>query len=246
MSSHAILIPARFKSSRLPGKPLIEIFGKALIERVWERCRAIEKNENIFILTDNSKIHNFCKKKGINSIITPVSCMTGTDRIYFFAKKHKYDFYINVKGDEIFIDHSSVKKIINGTKKYNQITNGYCEIKKIQDFKNVNVPKLVFDIKKNLLYMSRAPIPLGKSGNFIKSYKQICIYGFPRSALMSFGRLKTKTPNEKIEDIEILRFLEIGLKVKMIKVKDSLMAIDVFKDINRAKKILIGQNIRNQ
>ena len=102
----------------------------------------------------------------------------------------------------------------------NQIFNAMCDIKNEKDFKNVNIPKVVTTNKSNLLYMSRAPIPLSKNKKFIRSKKQVCIYSFPRVALKIFSN-SSKTKNEFIEDIEILRFLDLGYAVKMIEVSGS-------------------------
>ena len=159
------------------------------------------------------------------------------------ARKIKRKFYFNVQGDEIFFSTSALKKIINETVRLKKnITNGMTKIKNIKEFISLSVPKVVTNNKDYLLYMSRSPIPGNKNKKFVSGYKQVCIYGFPRKSILTLNKFKSKTKNENIEDIEILRFLDLGEKVKMIKVNGSKLAIDTYKDFNEAKKILKKKN----
>ena len=234
-----IVIPARYKSSRFPGKPLALINNKAMIEYVWEICLSVTNKNNIIVATDHKKILNFCNKKNINVIMTSPLCLTGTDRVAEVSKKIKRKQYINVQGDEPLINPADIKKIINVSKKYpDLIINGMCEIKNIKDYKSYDVPKVTFDKNKNLLYMSRAPIPASKNKSFNKAYKQVCIYSFPRKSLAKYIAKKSKTFFENIEDIEILRFLEMSIKVKMAEVSSSAIAVDRHEDILRVEKFL--------
>jgi 3-deoxy-manno-octulosonate cytidylyltransferase (CMP-KDO synthetase) len=238
MISYLLVIPARYKSTRFPGKPLVNIFGKTMLERVYERCKKATNEKNIIIATDSEKIVQHCILKKMNFIKTSDKCLTGTDRVAEVSKKIKKTFYINVQGDEPLIEPLDIKKIIKCAQKNpNQIFNAMCDIKNEKDFKNVNIPKVVTTNKSNLLYMSRAPIPLSKNKKFIRSKKQVCIYSFPRVALKIFSN-SSKTKNEFIEDIEILRFLDLGYAVKMIEVSGSSIAVDTPADLLRVKKTL--------
>ena len=109
-------------------------------------------------------------------------------------------------------------------------------IKSSHDYKNASVPKVVINNNNELLYMSRAPIPGSKKMNFYKAYRQVCVYSFTKNFLSTFGRHKIKSVNEKVEDIEILRFLDFGLKIKMIKVSGSEISLDTYKDLKIIKK----------
>ena len=213
-----IVIPARYKSKRLPGKPLVNIGGLPMIVRTYNQCRKVVGKDKIIVATDSNKIKKVCDQHDINSLITSNKCLTGTDRVAEVAKKINCDFYINVQGDEPFFNPQDLKKLINkAVKNPTQIINGYAEIKDKKLFFNSSIPKLVFDKKKNLLYMSRGPIPSNKKYSFEKGWRQVCAYSFPKKMLSIFSKTKAKTPIESIEDIEILRFIEMGFKVKMIK-----------------------------
>ena len=231
-----VVIPARYKSKRLPGKPLAKIGGLPMIVRTYNQCRKVVRKDNIIVATDSVKIKKVCNEYKINSIITSSKCLTGTDRVAEVAKKINCNFYINVQGDEPFFNPYDLKKLINiAKKKPNEIINGYAEIKDKKLFFSSSIPKVVFDRKEYLLYMSRGPIPSNKKFVFKKAWRQICAYSFPKKALSDFTKIKNKTPIESLEDIEILRFLEHGHRVKMIKMSNKSLAVDNNEDLEKAK-----------
>tara|TARA_B100000945_G_scaffold320076_1_gene329013 strand:+ start:3582 stop:4331 length:750 start_codon:yes stop_codon:yes gene_type:complete len=236
-----IIIPARYKSSRFEGKPLAPILGIPMIKRVWSQCIKAASEDNVFVATDSKRINDFCSTEGMRSIMTSENCLTGTDRVFEASQKIDADLYINVQGDEPLIDPSDIHKVIEESlKNPGEIINAMAEISDENDFRSSAVPKVICDIKGNLLYMSRAPIPTNKNNEFIKAYKQVCIYAFPRHTLESFASNTTKTTIEAIEDIEILRFLEMGIKVKMIEVSQSSIAVDYPEDIEKVENVLQG------
>ena len=239
MFNYCLAIPARFNSSRLPGKPLLNIKGKKLIERVWLKCLKVVPHKRIFILTDDKRIYKFCSLKKMNVIMTSKKNKTGTDRIYEFSKKYKFDCYINVQGDEPLINTNDIRKFIKIAKKNPDLVhNGMTKIKSKDDFFNHNIPKVVVNKRSELLYMSRAPIPINKKGEHVKSFKQVCIYSFPKNKLNLFGKIKEKSKNENIEDIEILRFIDNEVKVKMIEFQKSSIAVDTLSDLMKVRKIV--------
>lgn len=236
MKDFYLVIPARLESSRLPNKVMLTIKKKTILEWIYLKCRKTINKKNIYILTENIEIVDFCKQKKINCFLTKKT-LTGTDKIFEFSKFYKAKFYINVQGDEIFFDTKSLKKIIYTAKKNpRKLLNCYTEIKNKKEYFSQNVPKMVFDSNSNLLYSSRAPIPSNKLKKFIMAYKQVCIYSFPYRELQYFGKLKKKTRFENFEDIEINRFIELGFKVLLIKSKGSIRAIDTIEDYRFAKK----------
>lgn len=238
---HVIIIPARYESSRFPGKPLVEINGRSMIERVWQRCCMAVDSEIVFVATDDQRIVEHCQSKGIQTIMTPNTCLTGTDRIFEASKKIDATTYINVQGDEPLLDPQDIIDVIGQAKlKPNDIVNAMCEIDLESDFRSSTVPKVVARPDGRLLYMSRAAIPTTKNFEFKFAYKQVCIYAFPKSSLSAFASVGTKTPLEKLEDIEILRFLEIGYEVHMIKVSSTSIAVDVPEDVARVQRVLDG------
>ena len=231
-----IVIPARYKSERLPGKPLANIGGLPMIVRTYNQCAKVVNRESIIVATDNNKIKKVCDQYNIKSMLTSNQCLTGTDRVAEVAKKINCQFYINVQGDEPFFDPDDLKKlIVEATKTPNEIINGYTEIKDKELFFNNSIPKVVFDNQGYLLYMSRAPIPANKKYDFQKGWRQICAYSFPKKKLMNFAKNKKKTKIEFFEDIEILRFLELGYKVKMIKMSNKSLSVDTENDVDKAE-----------
>jgi len=237
---YLIVIPARLKSTRLPNKPLIKIQGKEILLRTYERCLlAVNDPKKIVVATDHQSIVSFCQEKNINVIMTSDQCLTGTDRVCEVAKKISADTYINVQGDEPIIDPEDLKKVIATVEKDpKKVYNGYAEIKTEHNYFSPNIPKVIFHpTTKELMYMSRAAIPANKSFTFEKAWKQVCIYAFPKDSLVAFSATN-KTPLEAIEDIEVLRFLELGYKVQMISLSGNGIAVDVPEDIKKVEAYL--------
>ena len=239
MKKYLFVIPARLKSKRLPEKPLINIKGLPMIIRTYNQCQKIIPSKNIVIATDSKKIIEVCKKYKAPFILTSKKCLTGTDRVAEVAKKIKSKIYINLQGDEPIFPSMDIKKFLkNALSNSDKILNGFCKMKNNEDFKNVNIPKVLVDQNNNLIYMSRSSIPGNKKNKLIKAWRQVCIYSYPRSLLLKFSS-ESKTPIEKIEDIEILRFLEYGFKIKMIMLSDRSIAVDNKDDLKKIlKKVL--------
>jgi 3-deoxy-manno-octulosonate cytidylyltransferase (CMP-KDO synthetase) len=236
-----IVIPARMQSSRLPGKPLIDIAGKTLIQRTYERCiMAVPKNQ-IYVATDSVEIFKHCKQKNMQVVMTSENCLTGTDRVAEVAEQIEADYYINVQGDEPLMNPQDILDIIKAAEKYTgEIINGYAPINE-EDYQNLTVPKVVIRPDGRLLYMSRSPIPGNKNGSFQKAWRQVCVYAFPKIALQNFTSECEKTSLEAQEDIEILRFLELGYEVRMIPLSIDSIAVDVPEDVEKVKQKLRKQ-----
>jgi 3-deoxy-manno-octulosonate cytidylyltransferase (CMP-KDO synthetase) len=239
MSDFLLVIPARYRSKRLPGKPLINIKGIPMIIRTYNQCKKAVHPSNIIVATDHKKILNLCKKNNINVIMTSKNCLTGTDRVAEVSKKIKKTFYINVQADEPICNPADIKKIIVLAKKYpTKVICGFTEIKEKNIFNSPHIPKVVFRKDGNLIYMSRAAIPSNKNQRFIKAWRQVCIYSFPHKSLKVFSNLKRKTPLEEIEDLELNRFVEIGYQVKMIKMSNKSVAVDTKNDLIKIIKLI--------
>ena len=240
MTKISIIIPARFNSKRLPGKPLAKICGKELIIHVAEKCSKVVGSENLYIATDSQKIKKKVLENSYNVIMTSTKCLTGTDRVAQASKKVKSNIFINVQGEEPLVSPKDIKKIIAAKKKYPKyIICGFSEITKKEDPFSRNIPKVVLNKFNELIYISRAVVPSSKNKkDKIKYLKQVCIYAFNKRELYKFMNYKRKGEVEKIEDIEILRFFDLGFKVKMIKLKANTIAVDEFKDLRKVEKIL--------
>lgn len=234
-----VYIPARYKSSRLPGKPLIKLAGKEMILHVCERVALAVGSDNVEVLTDDMRIFDVVDSAGFQVSMTPEGCLTGTDRIAEAVKNSDIDIAINVQGDEPLIPIEDVKRVFDQSND-KEIINCYTSISTKEDLNRSTLPKVVFDEDGYLLYMSRAPIPNNKNLEHDKGFKQVCIYSFPKRALDLYGIGKEKTPLESIEDIEILRLIEKGYKVKMIEAS-STVAVDVQQDADLVEQLLNEQ-----
>ena len=235
-----IIIPARYGSSRYKGKPLVKILGRPLILRVADICVKTIGKDNLYVATDNLKIKKVVEESSYKCVLTSNKCLTGTDRVAEAAKKINAKIYINVQGDEPLVNPKDIKKIIAAKKKFpNHVICGYDKIHKLQNPKSLNLPKVITNSKNELVYISRSLIPGSKKKIEVKNYfKQVCIYAFNKIELNKFNSFKKKGKLEEIEDIEILRFFETNIKIKMIKLNSNSVAIDEKEDVKKAEKII--------
>jgi len=235
--NYILVIPARFKSTRFPGKPLTLINGKTMIQRVYEQCLQSVSKEIIYVATEDTRILEHCKRNGIQCVLTSDKCLTGTDRVGEVAKLIEADFYINVQGDEPIFNPKDIDLLIKQLDQKNKsIYDVYCGFTKIieaERFFSNDVPKIVVNMKNELLYISRSSIPGNKKGNFNNGYRQVCAYAFSKKSLQLFCSQKGKTFLEGQEDIELLRFLELGIKVKMIKMSEDSIPVDRKVDLEK-------------
>ena len=236
----AIIIPARFGSSRYRGKPLVKILNREMVLRVADICAKVSGKNNLYIATDSKKISKVVSQNGYKFIMTSRNCLTGTDRVAEASMKVKAKIYINVQGDEPAINPKDIKKIIEAKKKYpNHVICGYDKIHKFEDPFSLNLPKVVVNSKQELIYMSRALVPGAKKSNQrIDYHKQVCIYAFNKNELKKFFSKKKKSETESIEDIEILRFFDLNVKVKMIRLHSNSVAVDEKNDIKKIEAVL--------
>ena len=238
------VIPARYKSSRFPGKPLAKLLGKPMVLWVAELSGKALGNENVFIATEDERIKKVVEDAGFNVVMTSDTHPTGTDRLVEVARKIKSDIYINIQGDEPTLDPNVILKVAE--EKINNKNSIICAMAKLdstEDPNNINIPKVIVNENMDLVYMSRLAIPgyknkVNKPQNY---YKQVCVYAFNQDQLLSFGDFGRKSKLEECEDIEILRFLDLKTSIKMVKVEGISYAIDVKEDIdivnNRLKEI---------
>lgn len=247
----AVIIPARYESSRFPGKPMATILGKPMIQHVWEKCIEAFPAKHVYIATDDERIYNPCTKFGAQCLMTSKECLTGTDRVseaYLSFLSNDYDSIINVQGDEPTINPNDIIKIRDEMYKddlrsniqsYFYVYCGYCPITNLYDVVNINVPKVAINASSLALYISRSPIPLSKTNKVPTTYRQVCIYGFSSKALIDFVNYGEQSPLEKIEDIELLRFIDVlqYYKIKMVAVSQSL-AVDIPDDIKKVEDFI--------
>jgi len=247
------VIPARYQSSRFPGKPLVDLNGTPMIIRVAKIVEKALGKENTYIATDDCRIKDVVESHGFKAVMTSSDCLTGTDRVYDFSKQVTADIYVNVQGDEPLLNHKDIQKIIDIKKEnMNSVINGMCSLTPDEDPHNVNIPKVVTNKFNDLLYMSRLAVPgikIMKKGLQPDYKKQVCIYAFSQEELEAYGSQQVKAVFEGFEDIEILRFFDLNIPVKMVKTSGSSLAVDVLEDVAKVEAELIkleGKNDKNR
>ncbi|NIA19597.1 MAG: 3-deoxy-manno-octulosonate cytidylyltransferase, partial [Xanthomonadaceae bacterium] len=220
MSELMIVIPARYQSSRFPGKPLAELLGKPMIEWVVKRCRQSELADRILVATDDQRIYQAVTSIGGEAEITDIDHQSGTDRIAEIAARHPdTTWFINIQGDEPDISPLLIDGIAAALRKSSSTDNiitARCPITSSTDFLSPHVVKVVTNFESQALYFSRSPIPHNRSIPVKKQtfpnptcWQHIGIYGYHRSFLQRLPELKPGKL-EKIESLEQLRWLENG------------------------------------
>ena len=242
MSKAAIIIPARWASTRLPGKPLLPLAGKPLVQHVWERCLKVRNVDHVIVATDEMRIAETAFAFGAEVAMTSPKHPSGTDRIAEVAKKLTgIDIIVNVQGDEPFIDPKLPQKLIDVLRKEKDLamSTAACPLSD-DELENPNCVKVVADLNGNALYFSRAPIPCDRDGDALPArMRHLGIYGYRRKFLLDFVKWK-QTPLEKSEKLEQLRALEHGAKIRVIKTTPTGPGIDTPDDAIAAEKFLLN------
>lgn len=233
----AIIIPARYASSRFPGKVLAEIGGKAMVVRVAEQC--LQTGASVHVATDDERVVNAIKPLGINVVMTPPGIATGTDRIAYLSKDLDDDIIINVQGDEPFIPPALIKQMIKQLEDEPALNmNSACvPFAESEDVNNPSAVKVVMDNNGYALYFSRLPIPFDREGINPVRYKHIGVYGYRREFLLKYAGMP-KTALEEAEMLEQLRALENGERIKMIKTDYRPLSVDTPEDLIIAQKYI--------
>ena len=255
MNDVSIIIPARHDSSRFPGKPLAKINGKEMILRVADGCAPAFGKEHVYVVSDDTRIKTIVESAGYKVFMT-TKCQdfpTGSDRVAYASQFVNSKYIIDIQGDEPLVNYEDIRNVYNCLKSGEDIVCCYQTCKKedymftkdginfdlINEFENQNTIKAIIDFNHDLIYMSRQPIPTN-----CKEYKkQVCIYGWKKNIFTGFfGEEPARGTMEIGEDILILRCLDRGYNVKMLKVKGSYQSVDEKVDIKKVEKILNGRN----
>lgn len=236
-----VLIPARFGSSRYPGKPLVHLLGKPMILWVAELSAKAVGIENVYVATEDKRIVDVVEEAGFQAVMTTDAALTGTDRLAEAAQTIDADIYINVQGDEPLADPVDILKVRDAKLETpDQIINGFSWISDTEDPHSANIPKVITNENNELVYMSRVAVPGFKDVKHAPTRykKQVCIYAFTREELNAFHNFGRKSELECCEDIEILRFLDIGKTIRMIETKPGSLAVDVPADVAKVEAAL--------
>ena len=244
------VIPARYKSSRFPGKPLADICGRPMIWWVYNQCKKVTDFTEVYVATDDERIYNACKDLNMAVIMTSDSHRTGTDRVGEVARKVQADLIVNIQGDEPLLEPETIKAAIKPfyTNPDLQISNLMTKIKDPVEVVNFTVPKVITNKDGIAIYLTRSPAPYPKGSINYSYYKQVCVYGFKPEALQFFcdyGMKYGKAKIEEIEDIEILRFIENDYKIQFIEVDSETVAVDTEKDLEKVREIVLEKGLDN-
>ena len=241
MSEVIAIIPARWASTRFPGKPLVKLHGKPLVQHVWERASRAKRVGRIIIATDDMRIAEAAFEFGAEVALTSPKHPTGTDRLAEVAKQLKSaSIVLNVQGDEPDIAPSTIDRLAQALQddpKLGMVTaaNPLTDPADVQD---PNVVKVVTDLAGRALYFSRSVIPHDRDGRGgIKYLRHQGIYGYRRKVLLAFVKWKP-TPLEKAEKLEQLRALEHGIAIGVIVVRRESVGVDVPGDVAKAERAL--------
>jgi 3-deoxy-manno-octulosonate cytidylyltransferase (CMP-KDO synthetase) len=227
------IIPARYQSSRLPGKPLKDIHGKPMI--YWAAKRVEDSDlEEYYVATDDDRIFDACQEYSIPCIMTSKKCLNGTERVAEVATKVKADYYVNIQGDEPCIDISAINIFVASLRKFSQV-NFIQAVSKITDNESVlddSIVKVAMTEDNEVLYYSRSPIPYsrGASKNEVIYYRCLGLYLYSRDFLYKYSSMSS-TKLENIEHIEQLRILENKVIIHAVEVNDDGMSVDTHDDL---------------
>ncbi len=235
------LIPARYDSQRFPGKLMKDLAGQTVILRTYRAAVQSGLFNEVYVITDSQLIYEEIINNGGQAFISTKKHETGTDRIAEFAGNIEADIVINIQGDEPFIHQKSLRDLIQvfeaDTEKKIDLASLMIRLQNKEDFLNPNHVKVVVDNNDFALYFSRAPIPYSRDKVFETAYKHIGVYAFRKPALERIAQMP-QTDLEQIEKLENLRFLQNGLRIKMVETDKLNFGIDTEEDLREAELYL--------
>ena len=236
------VIPARFASTRFPAKVLAPINGAPMIAHVWKRAKECRQLDDVLIACDHTEVLNAARAFGAKAVMTDSRHASGSDRIAEAVKDLDVDIVVNIQGDEPFVDPAAIDALVAALKDDPACLMGTV-VKVItdeRDFTNPNVVKCVLDASGYALYFSRAPIPynrnaLGPAG--LTLYKHLGLYAYRKEFLLQYTRWP-RSVLESTEQLEQLRALENGVRIKTVVTKAESIAVDTLEDLKTAEEFL--------
>jgi 3-deoxy-manno-octulosonate cytidylyltransferase (CMP-KDO synthetase) len=239
------VIPARYSATRLPGKPLVSLAGKPMIQRVWERARQAKRISRVIIATDDERIMKAAAEFGAEAVMTRSEHRSGTERVAEVAvalRGNDDEVFINVQGDEPLVEPEAIDTLVEAIEGEEGVSVAtlMVPIAKPADIMDPNIVKVVLDFDGNALYFSRAPIPWVRDREapvHVQHMKHLGLYAFRRSALLDFPTLPLGDL-ERIEQLEQLRWMENGFKIRVAETQHDSVSVDVPEDVARVEKLL--------
>jgi 3-deoxy-manno-octulosonate cytidylyltransferase (CMP-KDO synthetase) len=239
------VIPARYAATRLPGKPLVSLAGKSMIERVWERARRAKKISRVIIATDDERIRQAAAAFGGEAAMTRSEHRSGTERVAEVAAaiaRESEEIFVNVQGDEPLIEPDAIDAAVEAIEADESVlvSTLMVPIAKPADIMDPNIVKVVLDFDGNALYFSRAPIPWVRDQNapvHVQHMKHLGLYAFRGAALLDFPTLPLGDL-ERVEQLEQLRWMENGYKIRVAETAHDSVSVDVPEDVARVEQLL--------
>jgi 3-deoxy-manno-octulosonate cytidylyltransferase (CMP-KDO synthetase) len=239
------VIPARYASTRLPGKPLVPLAGRPMIERVWERVRQARKISRIIIATEDERIQRAVSAFGGEALRTRAEHRSGTERVAEVAAGaagQGEEIFVNVQGDEPMVEPGAIDAAVEAIEKDPGVTVTTLAVPIVRpaDIMDPNIVKVVLDFDGNALYFSRAPIPWVRDAGapvHVQHLKHLGLYAFRREALLDFPTLPVGDL-ERVEQLEQLRWIENGYKIRVSETAHDSVSVDVPEDVARVEQLL--------
>jgi len=233
------VLPARFGSTRFPGKPLASISGKPLIQWVYQGASRVRGANRVLVATDDVRIAAVVRGFGGEVVMTRGSHQTGTDRVAEVAKSLRADVVVNLQGDEPIFDPAMVEDMVAVLSRDPEveIATACHPIQDTESLQSPHVVKVVVDQQRRALYFSRAPIPSGALFDGARALRHVGVYAFRREALAKFAKLP-RTPLEIAEQLEQLRALEHGMTIAVVETRHATVGVDVPADIKNVERFV--------
>jgi 3-deoxy-manno-octulosonate cytidylyltransferase (CMP-KDO synthetase) len=238
--SFIVVLPARYGSTRFPGKPLTEIAGRPLIEWVYRRAREIRGADEVVVATDDRRIADAVAAFGGGVVMTDAGHATGTDRVAEVVAGRDVPYVVNLQGDEPVFDPKTVEGMVQllACSPDTDMTTACHPVESEQELNNPNVVKVVFDAERRALYFSRSAVPSGAlRGGCPTAYRHIGMYAYRKESLLRFTSYEP-TPLERAEGLEQLRALEHGMVIKLVIADEPTFGVDAPEDVKKVEKVL--------
>lgn len=239
------IIPARYASTRLPGKPLLPISGRPMIQHVYERARQARALSDVIVATDDDRILRAVRRFGGKAVLTSDAHRSGTDRLAEVAAGLTADVIVNIQGDEPLVEPAEIDLLVEPFRRQSKLAMATLATPLADDADAADpaVVKVVVDRRGFALYFSRLPIPYQRAEAPVERLKHIGMYAYRRAFLLEFARLPP-TPLEQAECLEQLRALENGFPIRVLRTDQDAISVDTQADLDRVRKLVAGRWVR--
>ena len=236
------VIPARLQSTRLPRKVLREIAGRALVLRVYDAAKRSPHLTDVLVATDAPEVMDACAKDGVPAVLTSADHPSGTDRVWEVAQHRAADVYVNIQGDEPLLTPGHVDRLVRPffTEPGTQVST-LCIRATEAELPNPAVNKVVVGVDGFALYFSKYPIPYDRDGRGVSRYKHVGLYAYRKPALEAFHALPP-SPLELTERLEQLRFLEHGIRIRVVETDEPTIGVDTEDDVRAVEAWLAARS----